>query len=384
MLSGCVVVFLQVWSGSVAGGKMDVFPMCDPYTVDLQLWGNFNDLRENWQVWDATVSDAAGCIEISNPRRPQPLIPLMAPHAPELMVLEAAEEAGWIVGARTGPHTGGADDPKVLQLSTSHSNRLYVQCCLCLSDLLEKGLVALYPRQLVKYYQCILAAPQPSQVQSGRPAIQYVDFLQRLENGDDDPGRVFEVGPPPLPLPPPPDVPALQDGRSESSDGIIEDSPPVADSDASPDAGSDAGNKTPVPGGVGSDVGSNDSDATPGAAADSSDAGSEGSPSVQRDSDAEEPAADFAWPDTLEGCELRLDEFDDGIRHYRRLEVTCPIHPGCGKYRGIGARQTRHHGNAEPLAYLSVWVHAAVREGPAKHRRYNPKQHEVDAWIATH
>ena len=87
----------------MADGKMDVFPMCDPYTVDLQLWGNFNDLRENWQVWDATVSDAAGCIEISNPRRPQPLIPLMAPHAPELMVLEAAEEAGWIVGARTGP-----------------------------------------------------------------------------------------------------------------------------------------------------------------------------------------------------------------------------------------------------------------------------------------
>ena len=113
--------------------------------VDVHVWCDFSSLRSEWRGWGVSVIDIQGCLHLSHPHSPEPVLPLQSEDTRELMVLEAAAAAGWTIGRRRGPHRNDLAD-KVLSLSKSHSNKLYVLCCLGLADLHSKRLGSSAPQ----------------------------------------------------------------------------------------------------------------------------------------------------------------------------------------------------------------------------------------------
>lgn len=65
---------------------------------------------------------------------------------------------------------------------------------------------------------------------------------------------------------------------------------------------------------------------------------------------------------------------------YRNWIFSCPHHGGsCQRTLGVVPRNTRHHGDLEPLAFLHVW--RDVPPGPQGHRKTNPKPEDVTAFF---
>ena len=70
---------------------------------------------------------------------------------------------------------------------------------------------------------------------------------------------------------------------------------------------------------------------------------------------------------------------------YRRLRVRCRVHAKCGKYRGLGAAQTRHHGWREPFAFLMLWADAAKSVATARaHKKTKPSSAAIKTWLEEH
>ncbi len=96
------------------------------------------------------------------------------------------------------------------------------------------------------------------------------------------------------------------------------------------------------------------------------------------------------WPIAVLGCALRFEDHDDGCKagakhqKYKRLEVRCPHHKDCGRFRNCHAKQMRRHGKKEPVAFLGAWVQAGPRFATKDDRKkVTPSDADVDAFVAT-
>lgn len=59
----------------------------------------------------------------------------------------------------------------------------------------------------------------------------------------------------------------------------------------------------------------------------------------------------------------------------------CPQGAGCTRTMGLGPRNTRRHGDLEPLAYLHAW-HETPPDPVKGHRKTNPRDEDVDNFFA--
>eukprot|EP00959_Pyramimonas_sp_CCMP1952_P010308 215828-Pyramimonas_sp.AAC.2 len=102
---------LEFWrGGNVSPDELEVFPLSDPEVVDVMQFASFSVMRADLQVWVASMSDVAGCVNLSRPVRAEPGLTIADADAPELMLMEYLREAGWVPGDRHGPHSLH-DDP---------------------------------------------------------------------------------------------------------------------------------------------------------------------------------------------------------------------------------------------------------------------------------
>lgn len=63
--------------------------------------------------------------------------------------------------------------------------------------------------------------------------------------------------------------------------------------------------------------------------------------------------------------------------------INCPKADGCQRTMGRGPRNTRRHGDLEPLGFLHVW-HDTPPRPDKSHRKTNPRDEDVDSFIANH
>ena len=90
---------------------------------------------------------------------------------------------------------------------------------------------------------------------------------------------------------------------------------------------------------------------------------------------------ELEFPNEIEGNALRLDKH--APRGYRRLVITCPVHPGCKKHRGLGHNQCKALGPREPMAFLAVWARTADPDHDSKYRieRAKPSLADMKQWL---
>lgn len=101
-----------------------------------------------------------------------------------------------------------------------------------------------------------------------------------------------------------------------------------------------------------------------------------------------------AQSDDYEGTACPPVPFVEGVRvvdasrldTYNRWRVKCPAHDDCFKHRNRGPRQTKRHGELEPIAYLGVWLSKADMYATKQMHlsRCHPTHAQIDAYLKEH
>ena len=129
-----LVATLEQWNPAAAApDTADVFSVSDPEIEEGCGLATWSVLQNRMRLWQATVSDVAGCMHLHSPRkafRDLSREELLSQDAPVLSILEALQRAAWMTGVATGVHLPANE--KVVDSRKMRSKRLYFQCLLCL------------------------------------------------------------------------------------------------------------------------------------------------------------------------------------------------------------------------------------------------------------
>lgn len=387
----------EVWNGhTYPGQEQHVYPADAPAITDALRLASWPLLRAALRRWPVVEpSDVQGCTAL----RGSELVAgqhwdLEHPDTPAVVVLGALAKAGWRRQELGGHHVPGG--PRVFDVEDYVAMKPYLQCLATLDRLWGRGLLLLPRGETPWYYRCVLLAAQPNSVPLGQPQAIYRNLAGHPadaggQSGGDSPAN---------------DVHELA-SRANDAQGRESDEDQALASLALPLAQSSQPAGQPLRE-LGAHSGQQDSEIyglpsrqpTTGTSSTSSSSSSEPSTPSSFSAPSEEPMASLANPrrdpqprpavDTVEGVAILEDVH--GVPgqpgHYRRLFARCPVashnqpgQPACGKRRGTGPAQVSRFGQAEPLAYLGVWLreagqfptqkaHVAFRPAPARVQEY--------------
>ena len=216
-------------------------------------------------------------------------------------------------------------------------SRAYFGCIITLGALFAKGLQKFYHSKSGAYYQCLLQAERPNDIDPSLDAEKHEEMAKTLAPARMDP-TVRTVG---------------DDGLifSDHEGSVKED-----DVGARPRRGR---KRARAPSAVGSEIGSG--------------GGSEREEDSEHESVAAEPS-DEPQPDS----EVSVDEESvhaivlpplflpcvvggfrfESVWNFDKpgIKVMCPAHHACSKVRGLGERQTARHGDWESVAFGVAWA----------------------------
>lgn len=321
-----------VWLGP-KGDAVDVYPFQDSAIRHLMTLATWQGLRKELTLWMPPVSDRIRCVELHAPQKIQPKADLADPTCPEVVCLEVLRARGWNPMARRAPHRAVGDElGKYFLYVRGQSSKRYLQCLLKLEELGGRGLAELHLRQTVSYYDAILHAPDPSEVHLDQPSKHYQALVKSIQDGQagQDPGPMCAAEN---------DI-SDQHDNSGGDDSIVGANAPAtvnvevagAMARAAPRAAAAAQAASPA---------TSPSQASSASSGSGSTSGSNSSDDRSDDDSASSIIADEpTFPDTLEGCPLRLDSHQPAHGSvYCRLMLVCDKHPNCKKYCGLGQRQ---------------------------------------------
>ena len=94
---------MQVWSRAAVGPgdePMEVYGLDNAAIIDLYKYDGFPQLRANLRLWQASISDAQGCVHLASPQALAPTVGILDDACPELLVLEHAASLGGLLAFR--------------------------------------------------------------------------------------------------------------------------------------------------------------------------------------------------------------------------------------------------------------------------------------------
>lgn len=228
----------EFFKGSVSA----VYPFEDPEKLDLLTLAPFDVLMESLHVCTVTLSDVGGCMDITSETQAKYRLGphgVLAEDCPEVIVMQAAVDAGWMPGQRRASHLS-TEGPPATFLQHGASVKWYLQVLLSLPSLRAKGLERVELRHPQSYYRLLLKVPDPG---AAPPRLSDKCYKLALE--------AFEKG---IPLPPWPDFPAIAlpppgaAGADDSDEIVVDGFAAIV-----PDEASSGGDEAQL--GVGSAVG---------------------------------------------------------------------------------------------------------------------------------
>lgn len=376
-----------------------VYPDGQPHIIDLIREAEWPVLRAGLRFWRQGPSPLARCVELSGPTLGIDDIPwdIRAGPVPTVVLLERLHAEGWRKAPPLVQHT--LDSPKNLRISKNTlAEKHYLQCVLCLPQLLSETYPALPVGQPQDYYAVVLQASRPESIQTGQPAKYYRQLLRgastvpgaMLLHAEDDSAKEEEDQPMAdcLGSVPPDDCaqrakrkrqqiePSMQaDVRSTLDVAEIEVPSHPIQSEATSAFGHACGGALVSSGSAGHPQ---REEVAPVRGANP---GEQGSIRMPR-----EVVASVAGVDIVQESHLLPGE----PGHYRRMAIRCTLvshrtpsgaRPcACNKFRNCGPRQTAHFGDMEPAGYLAAWLRKGdAFETRASHVRYAPTLAEVES-----
>ena len=328
----------DVWQ--VEGGDayppiaLDVMPKGEPRNVEVfSLIQDFQAFKNTYRVWDKAESAVLGCVRLEGAHTRA--ADLSDETVPVIMFVQALWRTGWESIYKKVVHS---NDGRLFSMVDVSARRPYLQVLLHWDETPINDLPSDMP---LDFYRCVLAGLDP-------PLGKTAAFYKQLLKGDavDRGGDVLARG-------------AFVQPEGERYGAVAVADPGEA-------FGCIAGHES-------------DSSSTSGTSSRSS---AQPIGFVEDDEDA--------WPTEIEGgkvhVEDRIADNEPGRRHsYKRLIVTCCIHPDCRKRRNTGPRQRRELGWAEPVAFLGAWMANGRRFRTAQsHKGSKPTMDEQRAWHASH
>ena len=133
-------------------------------------------IRMGLRSWTPGPSDSDGCIQLSRGTPVQDINwNCHTGPVPALVLLEKLFEAGWQPLGPGQPEPEGhtlQDTPGFLVLSNSGpvASKPYLQCLVCLQDILTDKFPSLPTGQPSDFYVAVLHAASPESIQAGQPA----------------------------------------------------------------------------------------------------------------------------------------------------------------------------------------------------------------------
>ena len=135
-------------------------------------------IRDTLREWQSKPSDTGGCTTLHSPKPVKPELGpqgLLDPKVPFLLLLEEAYRLGWTEQTRhrpcvvsTSPHAGVMSKDKL-----SHRVRSYFACLITLGTLFNRGLTRFQHSLSSAYYQRLLQADRPQDIDPTSTAEQH-------------------------------------------------------------------------------------------------------------------------------------------------------------------------------------------------------------------
>mmetsp|Transcript_133864 Transcript_133864/g.427999 ORF Transcript_133864/g.427999 Transcript_133864/m.427999 type:complete len:519 (-) Transcript_133864:127-1683(-) len=377
---------LEVWNLKDNDAlEHEVFNLGEPELEDASVLASWQTLQQMLE-WKASASDAAGCIHLQDPTQVftelQPEA-LLRSDAPLLSILDAMRQTGWIPGRGSGPHQPN-DGSNIFSTAAVRSRRPYYQCLLCLGDWFNAGCSSVPRTGPQSYFRLMLEAPSAgarNSIPIGLSSSAYEAELKAVLAGDEF-GLQLVAGPV--------DVPRRADADLDICDGsaIVAAPRKVASARGGrrqPASGRASGSRPPAEPLADAPPAEPLADAPPASSSSgsssSSSSGSSASDHCEVDDEdiAHDPVAQ--WPAMIEGQRCAIDTHAPaGQILYSRLQVECPVHSQCRRYRSTGPRQCEA-GPLGPVAYLACWLLRASALSEADHKAYKPSLSDMREWI---
>ena len=422
------VVIQEYATWAQRGSKVcDVYLEGFPQVKDLLRVAEWPVLRAGLRFWQQGPSDTSGCIQVSAPTSVSevPWDFRVGP-VPTILLLESLAAEGWRQHGQLAPlkeHT--VDSDMIFKLSRNPlADKPYLQCLVCLPQLLSAAFSALPTGQPGDYYLAVLKASRPELIRTGEPAR----FYKQLAAG--------AVQSPALPLTdrPNPDVSSEDEIQGDfgvgNAQGLVSHGHSRKRRRAA--EGNALGDAIWQPFGVpatssdGQFLPLQDVDAAalrpddpgqPGQTASSSALGNEALMQLQMAprpyeaaqaaratrSHASTPAAGQARiPRQIVACVGEVNIVEESHLapgqpgYYRRVAIRCPHkhHRGgqdggaakpCHKMRNWGPNQTAQFGHMEPVGFLAAWVTKGLELSDREsHMAYVPSRADIEQAMREH
>ena len=348
-LFGVTIQPVEVWSYVLRDRpkELNVYVLSEPCVSDvLHINGDWCTDRDRWQAWQSCPSDVDGCALLCDPQLLCPRVSLLHAACPVLSLMDKLHEGGFEPKAGLVHHNASSaalyDDRNIL------GSRRYLQCLVCMQELINSGVTGLRSGQSQAYYALLLKTKKDVE-----PHLSARDLRRRLAALDDDQVALFALG-----------RPASSVGRVVAAAPLAKkprSAPPAED-------GSVAGDESPSAGQSSSSASSS-----------SSSSSEEATGSVAVGDEKLDEVTKL--PEELCGQKLRfISGRSDGRWTYRdRLSVKCPneAHVGCSKSRST-TMLVNELGPTAPLLFLAAWLRKAHLP-QAEHRRFEPSRAEMRA-----
>ena len=396
-----------------------VYPWGSPDPIDLLSLAEWPVFRKGLRVWDLEACHSPGCIRL---RGGTPVgnikWDVRKGPVPALVVLECLVAAGWRIPSSGQPAPSQytlKDIPGNFRISKSGplTDRPYMQCLACLSDILSDAYPSLPVGQPAVYYTAVLRATSPQDIRLGQKAKYYnailktagLDVIHDDSNQpgqpDDDVAGDAAEGADLEPIladfcgeaAPAPASWRQRASRKRKADGIsyLRDALCWSEDPTAPDSvpAMPIGEQPPQSGQLASGSGH------PGAVP--------SDPLVTTDIMPPPPPPPVVAPrpprrqrESRNGRNIvavvppgiQISEEEHSIPglvdYYHRMIIQCPYHkePGapCQKKRNCGASQTSSFGPKEPMGFLTAWMQSGPAFASRKehmHEKNNPNSAAV-------
>ena len=388
----------SAWKGGAQRrfSQQDVFPDGYAEVTDVLTMAEWRFFRAGLRRWKRAPSDVQGCIcVLESSLVSETQWNFREGPVPAIAILEKLVALKWEVGPPATKHT--LDSPRVFSFKDAVACKAYLQCLVCLPDLLGgHSFKELLVGQPNAYYSCVLQAAQPELVQLGHREAFYASTLAAGKSSklpllpsqgtpfadeEDMPMSSLAVNSHAKLVNPtkkrrvieikrgdecalweklPQALTRVSEGRSSASmeDEVQRESRP-AESELQVECGHpDARGSADPP------------------------------PSASRSRPRR------ARPMFVEGVPVAEEQHGEIGQPgaYQRLIVHCPCSAGrhadtrpCVKKRNVGRRQTANFGYLEPFAFLGVWLRDR-NDFPSRcdHRYYKPTKASVASYMRDH
>ncbi len=359
----------EEWAPASTASSLEVFPgevrlMCVAEEIP---WACIRGGLRSWSI--GGPSDIGGCTRLSGGGLvdPSELCAVMDSEAPLALRLERLMLT-WDAGRGCEePHIDPSDRRLALWAGFARAPS-YLACCLCIDDVLGRGIGRLCIGQHESYYRAALALRDNSMV---APNLLVRDYVAMLEDGASRPLTAIEDAHPP----PAKRIRAIDDGFEPQGDVAMPSAIP-APLPPLEDAAPASGDGFEEPGLVAAPVG----------------VSSRWRQRTLAEMEAQCDALQDAWlasspPSHVCGVPIYLERHHgtDARRDapYVRCRMTCPspTHVGCTKSRTLTFSTV--FGMREVWGFLGAWAAEAHAQPQCDHGEYKPELHKVMAFLAS-